>query len=164
MTFLLILTCLSLAGLGWILLKMFWNLMDLHDISPKHAYHKYVKRPICRVRIKTLRIQRHISGESDPHMTLKNRVRDKIDAFSRYSQTNNVEDSVMGSENFRTEFLKAKLLELRTNVLDYLPEGNGRIKPADVFMLEILRRELRMLGWSPAPVDTSKLWLKKENE
>jgi hypothetical protein len=97
-------------------------------------------------------------------MTLKNRVRDKIDAFSRYSQTNNVEDSVMGSENFRTEFLKAKLLELRTNVLDYLPEGNGRIKPADVFMLEILRRELRMLGWSPEPVDTSKLWLKKENE
>jgi hypothetical protein len=164
MVILLAITVLSLAGMAWILVKMFLNLMQVQNITRRQVYYKYIKRPICRIHIKTLRIQRHFSGENDPALILKHQVRDKVEAFSRYSNTKGIDESVMGSESFRTEYLKTKLLELRSNVLEYLPEGNGRLKPTDVFMLEIYRRELRMLGWTPEPAKLDKLWIKKNEQ
>lgn len=80
------------------------------------------------------------------------------------SQSSILEESVIGSENFRIEFTKAKLLELKSNVSEYLSEEKGRLKPADIFLLEIFKRELRTLGWTPEPINVSGLWLKKSEK
>lgn len=161
MIFLLIIMYASVGGLCWILFKMIMNLAQIHNITLYQVYHKYIKRPVCKIHIKALRIQRNLSGLDDPNYTLRFHAKEKVEVYSKYSHSGNVEDSMMGSEDFRRDLLKAKLMELKTRVSDYLPESGGRLRPADIYWLELFRKELRMLGWTPEPIDKSKLWIKK---
>ena len=129
-------------------------------ITQMQIYRKY-KRNVCRMRIKVFKIRRFLR-ENDRNLILKHYAKEKINALSKYSR--NPEECVIGSKKFRIEFTKAKLLELKSNVFEYLSEDKGRLKPADVFLLEIFRRELRTLGWTPEPIDAAKLWLKKSEK
>jgi hypothetical protein len=160
MILLLIIMYASIAGLAWILFKMIMNLAQIHNITFYQVYHKYIKRPVCKVHIKALKIRRNLTGLDDPHATLRFYAKEKVEEFGKYCHSGKVEDSMMGSEDFRRELLKAKLLELKARVADYLPE-TGRLRPADIYWLELFRKELRMLGWTPEPVDKSKMWIKK---
>jgi hypothetical protein len=108
-------------------------------------YHKKIKRPFQRASLRLKRSQREDQLFTELSMT---RNQDLID-FHMVDMPTRRPDSYNPLEEFTPEkkikFCRNEIRKLRDEVLHYLNFTGGRVKPNDVYRLEILKREMNQL-------------------
>jgi hypothetical protein len=135
-------TLIAICYVVWILME---KQIDKDSIFYRY-YHVGIKRPLCKTNLLFKKFNRSHKYKSVYQMTSDELIIHHGSAFYGLKRF----DSYYALENLSPEnkikFCKKEISTLRKEVISYLQYTNGKVKPTDVYKLEILKREIRELN------------------
>jgi hypothetical protein len=139
-----IVTLFAICYAVWLLME---KQVDKNSIF-YHYYHVGIKRPLCKTNLSFKKMNRKLVkyNKNVYEMTTNELIIHHGKDFYDMKRFDSYYAMETLSIERKIKFCKKEISNLKNEVINYLRYTNGRVKPIDVYKLELFKREIRELN------------------